>query len=1164
MPTSAAPGDFVHLHLHTEYSLLDGANRISALMERAAQFGMPAIGLTDHGNMYGALKFYRAARAAGLKPILGCEAYVAPGSRHDRNPAPDQRAHHLTLLATTTAGYRNLLRLVSAAHLEGYYYRPRLDKELLSAHADGLMALSGCLNAEIPKLLLSDEEEKARQVAAWYRDILGPGNFYLELQNQGIPEQQRVNTGLLKLHRDLALPLVATNDAHYLERGDARAHDVLLCIGTGKTVNDPNRLRYHGEEFYFKDGREMAQVFADYPEALRATMEIAERCELDLPLGQYLLPSYKVPDGRSLDAYLADLARQGLAARMPTIRAQLSGAAAGNGGGQAFDERPYWERLERELDIIRQTGYSGYFLIVWDFIDYARRQGIPVGPGRGSAAGSLAAYALRITALDPLRYHLLFERFLNPERVSLPDIDIDFCMERREEMITYVIEKYGRENVAQIITFGTLQAKASIRDVGRVLDMPYGEVDRIAKLVPAGPKVSLAKALEEERKLRELAQQEGRVADLLATAQRLEGVARNASTHAAGVVISPRPLCEDVPLARGVNGEQLTQYDMVDIEHLGLLKMDFLGLRTLTVIHNAVAMVRDSLGVTFDIEALPLDDAATYRLLCEVRTLGVFQLESRGMRDLVRKLQPEHFEDIIALVALFRPGPLGSGMVDDFIKRRHGLVTVAYELPALEAILRETYGVIVYQEQVMQIASRLAGFSLGEADLLRRAMGKKKPEEMTRQRAKFLDGCRANGIPAAKAEKIFDLMEHFAGYGFNKSHSAAYALLAYQTAYLKAHYPLPFMAALLSSDMGDSDAVMKYLAECRDLGLSVLPPDVNASTASFTAEGERLRFGLSAVKNVGQGAIEAILAARAHEGPFASLYDFLERVDHRQLNKRVVESLVKAGALDSLPGSRAAKLASLESAMEAAQQAQRERLSGQMGLFGVEAQRALRSVERQPEVAEWDETRSLAAEKEVLGFYLSGHPVRRFERLLKRSTNATSRTLAEHANGAQVSCGGLVQRVRSLTTKRGEPMAVVTLEDLVGSLEVVVFPEAYRACAELLVEESPILVRGTADVDGDAAKIIAERVAALTETQQSVASAMHLNLLAPGLREENLAALRQLLQRYRGNRRLLLHLRFPGLGRVCVGAGRRYMVELTEAFIDEVEALFGAEAISFT
>ncbi|MEO8256616.1 MAG: DNA polymerase III subunit alpha, partial [Acidobacteriota bacterium] len=877
--------EFVHLHLHTEYSLLDGACRIDELLDQAAALKMPAVAVTEHGNLFSSVIFHDHARQRGVKPILGCEVYVAPGSRHAKNGNPGETANHLVLLAETNEGYHNLIRLVSAGYTEGFYYKPRIDKELLAQHAAGLIGLSSCLKGEVAEGLSHQQEKKAIEAAGAYRDILGRDRFFLEMQWHGIEDQRVVNGGLPAIARDLGLPLVCTNDVHYLREGDAHPHDVLLCIGTGKAFSDPKRLRYDAKQFFLKTPQEMAEVFKDFPDALSNTMRIAERCNVVIPEGENFLPNFDVPAGFTLDDYFEHMSRAGFADRLPRLQ-QL--AAAGT-LGHTIDE--YERRLSYEIDMIKQMKYPGYFLIVWDFIRYAREQGIPVGPGRGSAAGSLVAYCLRITDVDPLNFNLIFERFLNPERISMPDIDIDFCERRRGEVIEYVTRKYGRENVAQIITFGTMKAKAVVRDVGRVLEMPYADVDKVAKQIPPALDMTLAKALEESEPLRLMEQNDPKVKELLAVARRLEGMTRHASVHAAGVVIAPKAITEYAPLYRGAHDEIVTQWSMKEIERVGLLKMDFLGLSTLTLITDAVAEIERTTGDQLDIRNLPMDDAKTYQIFQEGQTYGVFQFESSGMRDILRKAKPGTLEDLIALNALYRPGPLRSGMVDDYIARKQGKIEVKYDLPQLAPILGETYGVIAYQEQVMRIARELGAFTLGEADLLRKAMGKKNPEVMAKQRGKFVEGARANGIQEKKAAAIFDLMAHFAGYGFPKAHSTAYALLAYQTAYLKANYPWHFAAALLTIEAQNADKLALYLGECRDRGIPLLPADINDSELRFTVDaGKGVRFGLTAIKNVGEGAIASLLDVRKKQGRITSLHALCEDLDLRLVNKRVFES----------------------------------------------------------------------------------------------------------------------------------------------------------------------------------------------------------------------------------------------------------------------------------
>ena len=892
--------EFVHLHLHSHFSLLDGANKIEPVITRAVEYGMPAIALTDHGNLFGAVQFHDTAVKQGIKPIIGCEVYVAREGRTTRNGRSDG-SNHLVLLATNAEGYANLSRLVSLAYLEGFYYKPRIDKELLQAHSSGLIGLSACLKGSVAWHLKGEQFEEAKKQAGELAEILGPGNFFLEMQDHGLEEQKKVNAGMVQLARDLGLPLVATNDCHYLNKEDSEAHDVLLCIQTGKTVQDDNRMSYRGNQFYVKSPAEMAALFADYPEALRNTLEIAARCNFELIDPGNIFPNFSVPDGFTIDSYFEKIAREGFESRLPFLHGLESL------GKLHHPIEEYRKRLDQEIVMIQQMKFPAYFLIVWDFIRYAREAGIPVGPGRGSAAGSLVSYALKITDVDPLQYDLLFERFLNPERVNPPDIDIDFCTNRRVEVIDYVTRKYGRENVCQIITFGTMAARGVIRDVGRAMSIPYAEVDKIARLVPQELGTTLEKSLESVKELREIAEDE-RYSKLITIARKLEGLARHASTHAAGVVIAPQPLLELIPLYKSNKDEITTQFAMTDLGRVGLLKMDFLALITLTVIHQALEQIEREQRVRVDLNRIELNESQTLEIFCEGRTSGIFQFESSGMRDILRRLRPDRFEDLIALNALYRPGPIKGGMIDDFIKRRHGQVKSEYEVPILEEVLKETYGVIVYQEQVMQIASKMAGFTLGEADLLRRAMGKKKASAMVAQRDKFIQGSLNRGYSKTKAERIFDLMEQFAGYGFNKSHSTAYALLAYQTAYLKAHYPVEFMAALLTSEISNSAKLVKYIAECKEMGIRVVPPDINTSELFFQSRGGAIHFGLAAIHNVGESALRSVLAAREQENGFRGFYHFCEKVDLRLANKRVLEALIKSGAFDALKYPRKALL----------------------------------------------------------------------------------------------------------------------------------------------------------------------------------------------------------------------------------------------------------------
>jgi DNA polymerase-3 subunit alpha len=1049
--------EFVHLHVHSEYSLLDGAAQLEKLVQKAKDLRFPAIALTDHGNLFGAVDFYLAAQKAGVKPILGCELYVAPGSRKERGSHDGgyEGANHLTVLVRNRAGYKNLMKLVSKAYLEGFYYKPRVDKELLAQHADGLLVLSGCLNSEVSRLLSAGDTQRAQEAAGWYQDVFGRENYFMEVQCHGLEEQTTVTAETLKIAKAVGAKVAGTNDSHYLEGGHAKAHEALLCIQTGTTLTDPSRFRFSTQEFYVKSAEEMARVFVELPEACRNTLAVAERCNLTLDFDSFHLPHYVVPEGHTLDSYLQELARAGLRRRY------------GPSSGDAIEAR-----LAHELGVIEKMGFAGYFLVVWDFIRYAREQRIAVGPGRGSSAGSLTAYCLGITNIDPMRYGLLFERFLNPERVSMPDMDIDFADDRRDEVIRYVADRYGRDRVAHIITFGTLGAKAAIRDVGRVLGMPYADVDRLAKLVPNFPlNITLDDAYQKSLPLAEMVKSQPHVKELWDVARTLEGCTRHASVHASAVVISDDPLDEHIPLYKDPKRPELiTGYAMGPIEKLGLLKMDFLGLRTLTVLANTVALVCKSRGVELDLDAIPLDDARTYQLLSEARTFGVFQLESSGMRDALRGLKPERLEDVIAMVSLYRPGPME--LIADFIGRKHGRSKITYEHPLMEKFTRETYGIMVYQEQIMQIASEMAGFTMGEADTLRRAMGKKDRDLMATQREKFVAGCAERSIAKAKAERVWELMEKFAGYGFNKSHGAAYGLVAYQTAYFKANYPVEFMAALLTSEMGDTDKIVTYMEECRAMGLRVEPPDVNVSAVQFSVAGDTIRFGLAAIKNVGEAAMESILKTRAEAGPFKSLEDFCARVDLRLVNRRVVESLVKAGAFDSLGLPRAHLFATADAALESGQRQQRDRAEGQASFFdllpGGPTMPAAQPAEMVPE---WDQDQRLGFEKEVLGFYISGHPLARFRGIVEPLGITTTAELGAKGHGARVLLFGHALGLKETSTKSGNRMAFFTLEDMDGAVEVTVFPEPFKAAAPVLRSHEALLVRGRVD-DGDKGRVI--------------------------------------------------------------------------------------------
>ncbi|HUJ96432.1 MAG TPA: DNA polymerase III subunit alpha [Terriglobales bacterium] len=1153
---------FVHLHLHTDYSMLDGACDVEKLVQRVKELNMPAVAMTDHGNIFGAVHFVNAAHKAGVKPIVGCELYICKKEDHniERTPPDGDTYNHLLVLAENEEGYRNLVKITSEASLHGFYYKPRVSKKFLADHSKGLIGLSGCLKGEVAERLMEDKYEAARAAAALYGDIFGKENFYLEIQDQGLEMEHRIHPNLFRLEKDLGLPLVATNDSHYLCEDDAHAQDVMVCIQTGKSITDVNRMKFQGTDFYVKSHAQMAKVFKDSPNVLSRTLAIAERCNLRLEKVGNPFPHFDVPAGFTLDSYFGQITREGFGRRMEALREQQ------RQGRLKHDLSEYEQRLKREIEIIQQMSFSGYFLIVWDFIRYAKEHRIPVGPGRGSAAGSLVSYSMGITDLDPLQHQLLFERFLNPERVSLPDIDIDFCMRGRDQVIQYVTSKYGRENVAQIITFGTMQAKAAIKDVGRAMEIPYSDVDRIAKMVPNQLNITLEKALEESPALRQASESDKQVHDLLETAKKLEGLVRNAGVHAAGVVISPRPLIELVPLHKTKNDEIVTAFDMVAIEKMGLLKMDFLGLTTLTILEDTLKLIAQTRSQQLTLEAIPLEDHETYeKVFHKGLTSGVFQFESHGMRDVLRRYQPNSIEDLTALNALYRPGPIQGGMIDDFIDRKHGRKKIEYELPELKEILEETLGVIVYQEQVMQIANRLAGYSLGEADLLRRAMGKKKPEEMAQQRERFVSGAVQRSYPPRKIEKIFDLMAQFAGYGFNKSHSAAYALLAYHTAYLKTHYPVEFMAALLTSVTGSTDDVVKYINECREMGIGVEPPDINVSDANFTPHGGAIRFGLAAVKNVGGNAIDSIVVARKKLGKFSSVFEFCENIDLRLLNKRVLESLIKSGAMDAL-GRRAPLMAALDRAIERAQKTQRDAESGQHGLFGVFQQEEVQaSGDQLPSTPDWDEHQRLAFEKEILGFFITGHPLERFrEKLDDLRALKTEEIIAMKSSTGKdesITTAGLITNVRVLKSKRGEFYAQGSLEDMTGSVDLLVFPEAYRKLQEKVKLEVPVLIRGGVRIEeGANPKLTVNEITPLEEAKVPLPRSLRVRIPLESASETTIDALYSLCAERKGEAKVLFDLERKGDFMVVMEA-EGYNVLPDRHFMARVEALCGRGAV---
>jgi len=1153
---------FVHLHLHTDYSMLDGACDVEKLVQRAQALGMPAVAMTDHGNIFGAVHFVNAANKVGVKPIVGCELYVCKKHDHniERTPPEGDTYNHLLVLAENEEGYRNLVKITSEASLHGFYYKPRVSKQFLAEHSKGLIGLSGCLKGEVAEFLTEGKYDAARNAAAFYRDLFGKDNFFLEIQDQGLEMEHKIHPGLFQLEKDLELPMVATNDSHYLCEDDAHAQDVMVCIQTGKSIQDSNRMKFEGTGFFVKSFDEMTRVFKDSPDVLSRTLGIAERCNLRIEKVSSPFPEFTVPGGYTLDSYFEHVTRQGFARRMETLRPLQAAGKLKHGIAD------YEQRLARELAIIQQMQFSGYFLIVWDFIRYAREHDIPVGPGRGSAAGSLVSYSMGITDLDPLQHELLFERFLNPERVSMPDIDIDFCMNRRGEVINYVTQKYGRENVAQIITFGTMQAKAAIKDVGRAMDMPYADVDRIAKMVPLQLNITLDEAIKSAPQLQQAYESDTQIRTLIDTAKKLEGLVRNAGVHAAGVVIAPRPLTDLVPLHRTKNDEIVTAFDMNAIEKMGLLKMDFLGLTTLTILDDTVKLIAQVRGEKLALDAIQLQDQETYEKVFHTGlTSGVFQFESRGMRDVLRRYRPNSIEDLTALNALYRPGPIQGGMIDDFIDRKHGRKRIEYELPELGEILAETLGVIVYQEQVMQIANRLAGYSLGEADLLRRAMGKKKPEEMAQQRERFTEGAAQRGFPPKKIQKIFDLMEQFAGYGFNKSHSAAYALLAYQTAYLKTHYPVEFMAALLTSVTGSTDDVVKYINECREMGIAVEAPDINVSDANFTPHGQAIRFGLAAVKNVGGNAIESIVAARKKTGKFRSIFEFCENVDLRLLNKRVLESLIKSGAMDSL-GRRAQLSAVLDKAMDRAQKAQRDEESGQHGLFGVfQEEEAPSNNDRLPETPDWDEHTRLSAEKEILGFFISGHPLEKYrdklEDLRALSTQELAAMTASTGKDENITTAGIITNLRVLKSKKGDFYAQGALEDMAGTVEMLVFPEAYRRLQEKVKLEVPVLVRGGVRIEeGANPKLTVNDISSLDEAKVPLPRSLRIHIPLESALESTVDELHAIFQQKKGEAKVLFDVERQGDFMVVMEA-EGYNVQPDRSFIARVEELCGRGAV---
>lgn len=1167
--------EFVHLHTHSEYSLLDGACRIPDLVSRAAELGMTSLALTDHGVMYGAIDFYSNCIEKGIKPIIGCEVYCAPRSRTSKQPKLDGFQYHLVLLAKDITGYRNLLKLVSKGFLEGFYYKPRVDREILAQHSEGLIAMTACLGGEVPELIRTGQPDKAVEALSFYKEVFGPENFYIELQEHGLPEQQFVNPNLIKFSKELGIPLVATNDIHYMSREDAHAHQVLLCIQTSTTVDQP-KISFGSDQFYFKTQQEMAEVFPDYPEALANTMEIASRCNLELDFSTLHLPHFEPPEGMTAEAYLEKFCRQNLPRRYPDPTPEVL------------------ERLDYELKVINEKGLAGYFLIVSDFVSYAKGNGILVGPGRGSCAGSIVAYLTDVTNIDPLKYGLMFERFLTPGRITMPDFDLDFPDTRREEVVRYVREKYGDDRVAQIVTFGTMGARGAVRDCGRALNMPLADVDRIAKMVPETLNITLEEALKTSLDLQEAYAKEEPVRNLVDTARTIEGLARHSSVHAAGILITRDPLDDHVPLQRSNEGDIRTAgFDMTMVAKIGLLKTDFLGLRTLTVIDDCIKMVQRNRGITIDLDSIPFDDEKALKLLQAGDTAGVFQLESNGMRQLLKDLKPERFEDLIPVVALFRPGPLGSGMVSDFVDRKRGRKPVEHIHPKCEPILEDTYGILLYQEQVMRIAMELASFPVVEADTLRSAMGKKKHDKIAQLRPVFIEGAVKNGVEQKDAETIYDLMANFGSYGFNKSHTTCYAVIAYQTAYLKANYSAEYMAALLTSIMDTKSKVAMYVDDCRHMKLTILPPDINKSEVAFSVEpstsssrpgsaqaghGGDIRFGLEAIKNVGRGVIEDILAARNEEGDFRSLHEFCRRVCDSSVTRSAVECLVKAGAFDSINKNRAQLLFVVEDAMGRAARERRDRLNGQVSLFGNAPEESSAEPENLPNVTELSRDEMLAMEKDLLGLYLSDHPLLQYRDTLEKVVSATSEDLKDKAEREEVTVGGVIARVRKLTTKKNEPMAFVTVEDFEGPIDVTVFPDAYKECVKWLEADGIVVVKGrinrrartkSKDEGSEASVgIICESVTPLANVQKPNGQSgrngngngtpKSVNIRVGGVSRDRLQDLRKVLGESSGESPVYFHLPSNGsMAKVKI----EVKVDPSPKLLSEIEQVVGKEVV---
>ncbi|MFC1454030.1 DNA polymerase III subunit alpha [Verrucomicrobiota bacterium] len=1158
---------FVHLHVHTSYSLLDGAAKIDQLIKTASALGQKTMAITDHGVMFGIVEFYKAAVAGGIKPILGCEVYVAENSRFDRKskvggacsvPSAQRLgttkagslSNHLVLLAKDQAGYANLTKLVTAAQLEGFYYKPRIDLDILSQNHQGLIALSACLKGKIPEQLLAGDEAGAMNTAGKFADIMGKNNFYLEIQDHNLPDQKKVNPALIELARKTSLPLVATNDVHYLKKEHAAAHDVLLCLQTGTFLSDPKRMRYGSNEFYLKSGKEMSELFHDQPTAIANTIEIGHRCNVEFSFNEFHFPKFAVPGNITSEIYLRELCHEGVRPRYNI---------ADPAHPRDKHERTIMERLDYEISVIVNTNFVDYFLVVWDFVRFAREHKIPVGPGRGSGAGSLVSYALGITGLDPLRYNLLFERFLNPKRISPPDFDIDFCQGRRQEVIDYVRGKYGRDNVAQIITFGSLGARTVIRDVGRVLQIPLPTCNRLAKMVPEGVDINLEKAKEQNPEFKKACREEPDARQIIQHATVLEGLFRHAGVHAAGVVISKEPLAKMIPLTKDKEGQIITQFSHDHVEALGLLKADFLGLTTLDIIDETLKLIEQTKQIKLDIKNIPFDDKETYALFQRGDTIGVFQLESRGMRDLVRRIGLNRIEDLIAMIALYRPGPMN--MLDKYVECKTGRTKITYDNPLLEPILAETYGVLLYQEQVQQAAQVLAGFSLGDGDILRRAMGKKRPEEMEGQRQKFIEGChKTSGLTANKAEKIFNNIAKFAGYGFNKSHSTGYAIIAFQTAYLKAHYPEEFLAALLSSEIsGNSKKLPVFTGEARAMGLEILPPDINKSSVRFMPLNKAIRFGLAGIKNIGEGAAEAIVRERETHGPFQSLIDFCTRMDSKFVNRKILETLIRCGACDDFGAHRAQLFGAIDRILNRTVSIQRDRQSGQGNLFA-DLDKGFME-ENLPNCEPWQENAMLSAEKELLGIYMSGHPLSQHEKLLKHYCLSTVIALAELEDGATTRIGGVIEKVDKKISKDNNPYANLRIEDIEGTLDVLVFNQSLQEYEKVLVEGALVLACGQISKSDDNIKMYLQEIYPLEDAPRLFAERLSIHLPANAVDDNLLGKIRELIKKHPGSTPVFFCLQFQKGEEIFIGSGNDFKVTPDESLITDLERIIGEESI---